>query len=220
MRTSSDITTTLNLYVAQLKEIKYRINVVLEIAYENRFTTPYPATNTELVYLQFRKILELIALSSLVANKEEYAKIEREFATEWRAKKILKKIKDINPDYYPAPSRQIKASQSGHFTFEPITSGYLTEENFVELYNQSSNLIHARNPFAPEVDLDLYKSRINEWEGKIRTLLNHHSILLYGGKNMIAALMQSDKDGEPHASYFRKMENPPIAPDATPQRNG
>jgi hypothetical protein len=215
MPTPSDITKTLDLYVAQLKEIKYRINVVLAITYGNRYTTPYPATNVELVYLQLRKILELIALSSLVANKEEYAKIEREFATEWRAKKILKKIKDINADYYPRPSRQIKGPQSGRFTFEPITSGYLTEENFVELYSLSSNLIHARNPYAPEVDLDLYKSRINEWEAKIRTLLNHHSILLYGGKNMIAALMQSDKDGEPHASYFAKMENPPIAPGVT-----
>ena len=204
-----EIANKLELYVAQLREIKYRINVVLEIAHGNRFTTPYPATNVELIYLQFRKILELIALSSLVANKEEYAQIEKEFATEWRAKKILQKIKKINPDYYPAPSNQIKDPKTNGFTLEPITSGYLTEVNFTELYNLSSNLVHARNPFAPDLDLELYKSRISEWEGKIRTLLNHHSILLYRGKNMIAGGMQSEKDGEPFAAYFNQMENPP-----------
>ena len=188
------------------------MNVVAAIADGKRYTTPYPATNIELVYLQLRKILELIALSSLVANKEEYAKIETEFATEWRAKKILKKIKDINPDYYPAPSHQIKDPKTNGFTLEPITSGYLTEDNFIELYSLSSNLVHARNPFSPELDLEPYKARIDEWAKKIGTLLNHHSILLYGGKNMIAAGMQSDKDREPFAAYFAKMANPPVDP--------
>lgn len=220
MPTTSDITETVNLYVQQLREIKYRMNVVAAITDGKRYKTPYPATNIELVYLQFRKILELIALSSLVANKEEYAKIEKEFATEWRAKKILKKIKDINPDFYPAPSQQIRDPKTNNVDLKPITSGYLTEENFVELYNLSSNLIHARNPFSPEVDLGLYNSRIIEWEGKIRTLLNHHSILLYRGNNMIAAGMQSENDGEPFAGYFAKMANPPVDPGAAQQMTG
>ena len=201
---SDKIAKSLNLYVQQLKEIKLRTSAIGGIA-EGRFSTPYPATNIEFVYLQYRKILELIALSSLVANKEEYEKIEREFAKEWNAKKILKKLKTINPDFYPRPSRQIRdPKKSGHFTLEPIKSGYLTQDNFVELYNLSSTLIHARNPFASEIDLECYKARISEWFGKITTLLNHHTILLYGGKTMIAALMQAEKDGEPHATFFER----------------
>jgi hypothetical protein len=209
---SEKIEKSLNLYIKQLKEIKHRTSAIGLIA-EGRFSTPYPATNIEFVYLQYRKILELIALSSLVANKDEYEKVEREFAKEWNAKKILKKLKTINPDFYPRPTRQIKdPKKSGHFTLESIESGYLTQDDFVELYNLSSTLIHATNPFAPEPDLEAYKSRMPGWFGKITTLLNHHTIILYGGKHMIAALMQSENNGEPHATFFAKVESPQPRP--------
>jgi hypothetical protein len=80
-------------------------------------------------------------------------------------KKDPEKVKDYqSPDFYPRPTRQIKdPKKSGHFTLEPIESGYLTQDNFLELYNLSSTLIHATNPFVPELDLESYNVRVPEW---------------------------------------------------------
>jgi hypothetical protein len=52
----------------------------------------YKATTIESVYLQFRKILELIALGSLVANKNEFSKVYNDFAKCWNAQYLLKDL--------------------------------------------------------------------------------------------------------------------------------
>lgn len=62
----------LNLYQDCLYEIKRRIDVAAD--HINKVTTEkYLIVEVETVCLQFRKILEKIALMSLVANKELYA---------------------------------------------------------------------------------------------------------------------------------------------------
>ena len=70
----------ISLYYNQMELIKKRIEVIqfLEL---NQANCLYPAATIETVYLQFRKILELIALElivmgSLIVNKEIYS-VER-----------------------------------------------------------------------------------------------------------------------------------------------
>ena len=43
-----------------------------------------------------------IALASLVANREEYAKQRANFSTDWNAKRIVDTLERINPKFYPA----------------------------------------------------------------------------------------------------------------------
>ena len=69
----------LKLYQDCLYEIKKRIDVIAD--HINRITTEkYLIIEVETVCLQFRKILEKIALMSLVANKEIYAEQNAKFA--------------------------------------------------------------------------------------------------------------------------------------------
>jgi hypothetical protein len=158
------------------------------------------------VYLQFRKILELIALASLVANKDEYSKIRTRFETDWHAERILDTLEKANPLFYPRPSKQVLDRNTQKvIALEPITSGFLEKHDFIELYRLCSELMHSRNPFSSKLDLDDYKFRIDEWFKKITTLLNHHQIQLYGTTNMIWALMQAKEDGQPHAWLFGKL---------------
>lgn len=67
----------ISLYCNQIDLIKKWIEVIqfLEL---NQGNCLYPAATIETVYLQFRKILELIAMGSLIANKEIYS-VERKF---------------------------------------------------------------------------------------------------------------------------------------------
>ena len=63
--------------------------------------------------LQVRKILELVALSSLVANSKLYTKTYEDFARHYNAELILRDLERINSDFYPRPVTQSKSEQPG-----------------------------------------------------------------------------------------------------------
>ena len=76
----------MDLYYNCLYEIKRRIEVIA--AHINReLTERYKIVEVEFICLQFRKILELIALLSLVANKELYAEQHSKFRKHYHAEK-------------------------------------------------------------------------------------------------------------------------------------
>ena len=76
----------LKLYHDCLFEIKKRIDVIAE--YLNGERKEYQIVRVEIICLQFRKILEKIALMSLVANKEAYAENNEKFAKHYHSLKI------------------------------------------------------------------------------------------------------------------------------------
>ena len=57
----------------------------------------------ELVFVQFRKILELIAFGSLTANREVYEKVRADSQNDWNAKRLLDKLARVNSELYPVP---------------------------------------------------------------------------------------------------------------------
>lgn len=61
-------------YLQNLYDISKRMEVIGKHLSEN-FYTEYLITEVEFISLQFRKVFEHIALSSLVANKSEYSKV-------------------------------------------------------------------------------------------------------------------------------------------------
>jgi hypothetical protein len=78
-------------YCNCMEEIKRRVEVVNTIL-QKRYTTPFQATNIELICLQIRSILELIALGSLVTDEDEYKKQSRRLAKSLTENKIHKFI--------------------------------------------------------------------------------------------------------------------------------
>lgn len=60
-------------YLRNMQIIKWRIRAIKDIRTRKCHTT-YPATNIEFCALQIRKILELIALSSLISDLDVYRK--------------------------------------------------------------------------------------------------------------------------------------------------
>lgn len=59
----------INLHAAQMREIKRRTEVIDFFLHKSGHAL-YQPTTIESICLQFRKILELIAFSSLIANKD------------------------------------------------------------------------------------------------------------------------------------------------------
>lgn len=59
--------------------------------------------------------------------------------------KIFKELEALNEDFYPIPAK-INQDERGKF-IDPIQSGKaLTKEEFLELYQFCSSVIHAENP--------------------------------------------------------------------------
>jgi hypothetical protein len=197
----------LNKYCSCMEEIKRRTQAVESIL-QNHFTTSYPATNIEFMCLQIRKILELIALGSLVANKEEYAKQHLKFAKHWRAKRILDDIEKINPKYYPAPGKQVIDPNTKKVKeLIPIKDGFLTRTEFPDVYDRCSKAIHAANPFGNAIDYPSLEKDIPAWMKKIIMLLNHHQIQLLNEKQMLWVLMEAKTDGRVHSYIFERKDD-------------
>lgn len=199
-----DYNVELNLYHDCLYEIKRRIDVIAD--HLNKETTEkYLIIEVETVCLQFRKILEKIALMSLVANKELYAEQNAKFAKHYHAERIMRDLERINPNFYPVPVNRIKHENKEDELVE-IENGYLTKEEFVEIYERCGGMMHAQNPFASPKPINEIKACFPEWLTKIYILVNHHLIRLVGGEVMFVALLERSDNGLPQAVIFEKMD--------------
>lgn len=188
-----------------MEEIKRRTNSIL-IVLQKKATTGYPYTDAEYICLQFRKILELIALANLVSNKDEYSKQHHNFARHYHAKHIIKDIEKINPNFYPIPSEQIIDKKTGKVEeVVPIKSGYLTKSEFISAYDCCSDLLHAENPFDKKKNLDQYTNSFKTWHNKIIKLLNHHQVQLIDPRKQIWVVMKGREDGRAQASLFERQ---------------
>ncbi len=190
-------------YCKCMEEIKRRIESMDAILQE-RCTTGYQATNIEFMCLQIRKILELIALGSLVTNEEEYKKRSKELANNpWNAKVILREIERINPRFYPKPGKQVIDPQSGKLKgLTDVTEEYLTREEFPAVYNKCSDVIHSHPFFTGTFDYKLLERNIPIWITKIIALLNHHQIQLLNDKEQLWVVMHTAPEGKVHTALM------------------
>ena len=191
-------------YCNLMEEVKKRtlaINGILS----GKYTTSFKATNIEFVYLQLRKILEIIALSSLVANKNEFEKREIKFEKFWNPKFIIKDIERLNPDFYPKPVKEIPSIKPNTKNdLVDISEGFLTKEEFVEIYDKCGKILHTDNPFGSKADLNEYEKQITSWMGKIKILLNSHVIKLLDDDNLYLIHMKEKRDNSVHSYVFMK----------------
>ena len=199
-------TDVMDKYIKQMEEVKKRIDVAGAFV-RGEINSRYLATTAESAALQLRKMLELIALSSLVANCEQYEKHHGDFKKDWNVKKILRKLEKVNPKFYPVPTKQKQISR-GLYNSPEIQSGYLTREDFTVLYNKCSDILHTSNPFAEQRNpnlTDFLWKEVPEWMDKIMTLLNHHHIRLIDDSRMYIVLMQEKNDGNVHMYKFERI---------------
>ena len=146
------MTTDIQIYCDNMAVVKTRIEVVQGIL-SGHITTGKDDCNTELIFLQLRKTLELIAFSSLSANKTAYSAVHKKFASHWRAKAMLDALEKVNPDYYPLPLDAPQEVAPGKKHFPRLTDGYMTKEDFISLYDfMQRGASHAESVFYQRSD--------------------------------------------------------------------
>ena len=203
-------TTTVDIrtkYAGCMEEIKKRTEVVHGFL-RGELHAKYLQTTVESMCLQIRKVLELIALASLVANKSEYEKHRKNFQRDWNAKRILETLDKANPKFYPQPSKQVISSETGRVVeVKSIMSGHLTRTDYEELYDKCSDILHASNPFSTaQQEIQSFLDSVPEWVEKIRVLLNHHQMQLIDEKSQLWVLMQAKDDGKVHVYEFERLD--------------
>ena len=172
---------SLRLYCRLMEEIKARQKAIRLIV--GRSVTLCTKFNIESIYLQIRKILELIALGSLVANKKKYSEIHEKFQSHYNAKLIINDIEKINPKFYPRPIAIRKSDEPGvKDNWDDLRDNYLTKINFIKLYERCGSLMHSENPYGKSKNIDYYRNNVDISLKKITTLLNKHIVYLLDSK--------------------------------------
>ena len=133
----------------------------------------------EVIALQVRRALELVAFASLAANKDAYQKVHRKFSDHHSAKGILKELNIIHPSFYPRPFRIVKKNED-LVQAQEIDSGYLTQEEFEYLYIACCSIVHVWNPFKEQEKVVYLKHPIPDWIQKIENLVRWHTVNLLG----------------------------------------
>lgn len=134
-----------SLYLKQMSDVRDRLNAVIWLAHSEQIFKGSHDYLLESMFLQLRKVLELIAFGSLTANQAKYAAAHAQFEKHWKAAKILKDLETVNPDFYPRPAKLTKVPVKGEAAnYALLTDGFLTKDEFVFLYDISSAVIHTK----------------------------------------------------------------------------
>lgn len=179
--------TDIQIYCDAMLEIRDRLNVIQTImAFDIHIGLPgKPALQdqtNEIIFVQFRKVLEGIAFASLSANRHEYAAVHENFARHWRAKDMLAVLEKVNPGFFPVPTTPPIEESPGRILFDsPALDNVFTREDFIFLYQCSSEILHTRNPYREGEHIINVKHNVMEWVQRLQRLLKYHRTHLLNG---------------------------------------
>jgi hypothetical protein len=126
-------------------------------------------------------VIEGIVYALLSANKTEYAAQNAKFANHWKAEDMLAEMEAINPQFFPIPLLQPLVHSPGFKHFLRVPDGFLTQDDMVFLYDGSSGVLHARNPYSTKPQTINVKYTVQEWVSRFQKLLSLHVVQLVNG---------------------------------------
>lgn len=134
-------------YCNLLEELKLRIKAVQSIVNGdvNKENFGHYMFADEFMFLQIRKILELIVFGSMASNISLYEKAHNKYSRHNKAKQILKMLETVNKDYYPLP---LQESPDKKGVLINVQKDFLTRDDFIFLYDACSKIIHSTNPYS------------------------------------------------------------------------
>ncbi len=186
--------TEIRAYIECMKQIHHRVGLVIKFI-DNGETLGNDFFDFELVSLNFRKILELIAYSSLSANRTLYQQAYGNVSKAgWNADGLLKEMEKINQDFYPKPTTHPENYGDKEHGIVLIKNGYLTREEFKKLYSLCGDVLHVKNVFKAEQNIDFSKT-LKEWLKQICVLLDCHIVSFPSKKAWLVQM--KGVDGEP-----------------------
>lgn len=181
-------------YCDCLEGIKWRISAIDSIL--SGKTLGNKMIDEEFIALQLRKSLEMIAFSSLAANKNVYEKQYKDFMNHWNAKFLMRDLEKVNPGFYPKPIKSVSVNEETKIKHVEIhDKGFLTKDDFVELYELCGGILHSRNPFKSNNSRKDFISNMSKWVHQIKFLLKEHVVSFIDSDKHWIVVMNDPPDG-------------------------
>lgn len=188
MYTLPELTSEVNNYKEEIRlynecmhEIIERMNFIKDLN-ESKIELLITPRNyfIEIICLQFRMILELIILSSLVANKKKYRLVHRTFSETISASKLIENLKSINRDFYPVQFeiQSLKEDDNDFLLVKQSPKSDFPLKEWGKLYASACSYVHAKSPLSKLDNYEKVKSHLLVSFNKIEKLLKAHYIKL------------------------------------------
>jgi len=172
--------TDIEIYCRNMAVVRDRINKV-QTMMAGQMGTGDKDMDAELIFLQFRKVIEGIVYALLSANRAAYAARNAKFESHWKAKGMLDEMEAVNPDFFPIPVLEPLVQSPDFKHFERVPDGFLTRDDMVFLYDGSSGVLHTRNPYSRKPQTINVRYTIQEWVSRFQKLLTLHVVMLVNG---------------------------------------
>ena len=197
-----------NGYTLCMEEIKRRTNILDEALTIFRQNGTVSVPNCELSCLQLRKIYELLAFSSLSANREKYARLRSSFEKDWDINRITKIIENLNPNFLPIAITEIEAEKDGvRYEIIDDPSQKFTRGELVKRHGQLSQMLHAFNPYRKVPDYAHWLMKASEWRDDLVATLNVHRVDIERERIFYRVAMDTLPDGDVQVAVMvRKPE--------------
>lgn len=196
-------------YCDPMGEIKRRIAVIDHFV-SGQGRALYVPPTIESACLQLRKVLELIAFGSLVANADAYTSVYSKISKAWQAADLLKELEKVNAEFYPVPVVEVPSTVPGVLhQLKKRDPDYLARADFPEVYGRCGVMAHAANPYGAGIDYSYYQKMLPVWRNQIVNLLNNHEIHLLNRPGMYVIHMHEDRDDKVHWYRFEPPPNQP-----------
>jgi hypothetical protein len=146
------------LYFNQMKEVKRRFEAIDRIlgAKKGKSRTLSEDTDNEFMWLQIRKIIELVTYSAIASDLERYSALRAQTKNgrtedDQKATKILNRLSGINPTFMPVPLGKMVQQPDGSRHFEGLEEAKQgTLLRFTDLFNEASEHLHTPNPYGAD----------------------------------------------------------------------
>lgn len=146
-----------DLYRRQMVEVKRRFRAADRILGAKKPFTRDVDIDNECVFLQVRRITELITFSAIVSDERRYqrsreldaatnARDKGDYTADWNAAEILARLSKISPHFLPRPLGPMTVQPDGTKHFNE-SAAKLTHDRLISIYKTSGGYAHAPNPY-------------------------------------------------------------------------
>ena len=197
----------MQIYRKCMGDIRTRLNALSWLLQEDPLTQGNSLLTMELAFLQLRRVLEIVAFSSLTAHERKYAEAYKNYHQHWRAKDMLKVVERLNPHFYPRPL-EAPTVINGRWHYEVMKDGFLTRDEFGRAYDDCSLVLHTSNPFSKREPVSIMAPV--DYGVKLKRLVERHYIRMVGGTTVWLVTIPSS--GEVSVQKVVGQSDEPRAP--------
>lgn len=142
-------------YHAAMVEVKQRLRAINRTLGAKKPRTLTDQTDNEFMWLQVRKVVELVAFAGISSDEARYAALRAEakdnpdYTRDWKVGDILRRLAKITPHFLPIPIGSVQVLSEGQWHLDAGKEKQ-TLERFVEIYERAGEYLHVPNPFGED----------------------------------------------------------------------